>query len=62
MKSKQPIPTGQAPKSTVHTKSIGELSNRLSDIELKLDHIIERIKDSLHSMNENERSEWEEKP
>ncbi|MDF7824384.1 hypothetical protein P4B35_10205 [Pontiellaceae bacterium B12227] len=32
-------------------KTAREISSQLADIELKLDHIIETIKDSLHRMN-----------
>ena len=32
-------------------KTANEISGQLADIELKLDHIIESIKDSLHKMN-----------
>lgn len=32
-------------------KTAREISGQLADIELKLDHIIETIKDSLHRMN-----------
>ena len=32
-------------------KAEGDLSGHLADIELKLDHIIERIKDSLYQRN-----------
>ena len=33
------------------SKAEGDLSDHLADIELKLDHIIERIKDSLYQRN-----------
>ena len=33
------------------SKAEGDLSGHLADIELKLDHIIERIKDSLYQRN-----------
>lgn len=56
MESKQlteSSPDGNTPKPG----SLMELSGHLADIELKLDHIIERLKDSLHSLNIRQRNE-----
>jgi hypothetical protein len=38
----------------------GDLSGHLADIELKLDHIIERIKDSLYQRNIGDHKEDEQ--
>ena len=50
MKSKQPLQNTQG-KNLPTASSVAELSGHLADIELKLDHIIESIKDSLHRIN-----------
>lgn len=58
MKSKQSLQAGQNARRLPRARTVGELSGRLSDIELKLDHIIERIKGSLHRIKDD----WEDKP
>lgn len=47
MESKQPLQKAQGKKEPKANPAT-ELSGHLADIELKLDHIIETIKDSLH--------------
>ena len=51
MESKQPPSTTQAVNPTSGEKQTGQhekdISGHLADIELKLDHLIERIHDSL---------------
>ncbi len=42
------------------SKAEGDLSGHLADIELKLDHIIERIKDSLYQRNIGDHKEDEQ--
>jgi len=42
-------------KKPANTKDFGDLSSRLSDIDLKLDHIIDGIKDSLHRLKRAEK-------
>ena len=53
MESKQPNPHEQEVNSlpVIPVQTVNEISGQLADIELKLDHIIETIKDSLHRMN-----------
>jgi hypothetical protein len=50
MESKQPLQDAQDAK-TSPARTVNEISGHLADIELKLDHIIETIKDSLHRQN-----------
>ena len=50
MESKQPLQNAQD-KNPPRANTVAELSGHLADIELKLDHIIETIKDSLHRQN-----------
>ena len=59
MKSKQPLQNTQG-TSKPGSSSVADLSGHLADIELKLDHIIESIKDSLHRLNLKEKSDREE--
>ncbi len=47
MKLKQP-PQRKKGAKPARSKTEKELSSHLADIQLKLDHIIERIKDSLY--------------
>jgi seryl-tRNA synthetase len=55
MKLKQKFQRKKGTKgSSIKTKN--NLSDQLADIELKLDHIIESIKDSLHRLNLKEKS------
>jgi hypothetical protein len=42
------------------SKAEGDLSDHLADIEVKLDHIIERIKDSLYQRNIRDHGEDEQ--
>lgn len=53
MESKQSHQTAGQKKipTPFPAKTVREISGQLADIELKLDHIIETIKDSLHRMN-----------
>lgn len=53
MESRQPAPHEQEANSfpVILAQTVNEISGQLADIELKLDHIIETIKDSLHRMN-----------
>lgn len=62
MESKQTPQTGQKPDNTAQSKAVKELSDRLTDIDLKLDHIIERIKDSIRNSNSRDKDDWEERP
>jgi hypothetical protein len=50
MESKQ-LTKSRPDVNTPKSGALIELSGHLADIELKLDHIIERLKDSLHSLN-----------
>ena len=50
MKLKQKSQRKKGTKGS-RSKAEGDLSDHLADIELKLDHIIERIKDSLYQRN-----------
>lgn len=50
MKLKQ-IPQRKKGTKVIAKKSENDLSGHLADIQLKLDHIIERIKDSLYQRN-----------
>jgi len=61
MESKQPLQNAPS-ANTSPAKTINEISGHLADIELKLDHIIESIKDSLHRWNLEERNNREESP
>lgn len=51
MESKQPPEQEENNFPVIPAKTVNEISGQLADIELKLDHIIETIKDSLHRMN-----------
>lgn len=53
MESKQPLQNARSlnPSPESAAKTVNDISGQLADIELKLDHIIERIRDSLHRMN-----------
>ncbi len=53
MESKQPHQKEGDVKSSApfSANTVREITGQLADIELKLDHIIECIKDSLHRMN-----------
>lgn len=51
MKLKQPPKSKKATKDSCGKKAQNDLSGHLADIHLKLDHIIERIKDSLYQRN-----------
>ena len=59
MESKHPPKEKKGARAPL-AKSVGELSNHLADIELKLDHIIERIQDSLHRKNIHDRNGGED--
>jgi hypothetical protein len=50
MKLKQP-PQRKRETKVSRSKAESDLSGHLTDIQLKLDHIIERIKDSLYQRN-----------
>ncbi len=53
MESEQTTPPEQEADNfpVIPVQTVNEISGQLADIELKLDHIIETIKDSLHRMN-----------
>lgn len=61
MESKQSHTDDKREYRTSPAQIAQDISGQLADIELKLDHIIESIKDSLHRMNlENNDREDEE--
>lgn len=59
MKLKQP-PKQKRETKVSRGKAECDLSGHLADIQLKLDHIIERIKDSLYQRNTRGHGEDEE--
>ena len=58
MKLKQPPKRKKRTKAS-SSKAEGTLSDHLADIQLKLDHIIDRIKDSLYQRNGRDHREDE---
>lgn len=62
MESKQPSRNSLDAKPNIEAITETKISGQLADIELKLDHIIESIKDSLHRLNLEGGSVREESP
>lgn len=61
MESKHPIGDKKEAQS-VNEKTLTEVSSHLGDIELKIDHLIESIHDSLYRLKNNNAGRREEFP
>ena len=61
MKSEQPVDNGKVTKQEKE-KSLTEVANHLADIELKMDHLIESIHDSLYRLKSKAKEHKERFP